>query len=239
MQILRKHQLFAKFSKCEFWLEKMTFLGHIIFWDGLTVDPVKVEAIAKWKWPENPTEVRNFLGLAGYYRRFIKNFSRIAGPLTNLTKKQEIYIWDVKCENSFQEFKKQLTMTPVFVLPNGKDSYTVYTDVSREWLGCVPMQNRNVIAYASQKLKFHELNYPTHDLELAAVVFALKKWWHYLYGVTFAVYTNHKSFKYLFSQKELNMRQRRWMEFLEDYDCTINHHPEKANIMADALNQKV
>ncbi|XP_071924798.1 uncharacterized protein [Coffea arabica] len=184
-------------------------LCDIISKDGLTVDPAKVEAVAKWKRPENFPEVRSFLGLAGYYRRFIKNFSRIAGPLTNLTKKQGKYIWDVKCESSFQELKKQLTMAPVLALPSGSDSYTVYTDASKEGLGCVLMQNRNVIAYASRKLKPHEQNYPTHDLELAAVVFTSKKWRHYLYGVTFEVYTDQKSLKYLFSQNELNLRQRR------------------------------
>ncbi|XP_071933704.1 uncharacterized protein [Coffea arabica] len=213
-------------------------LCHIISKDGLAVDPAKVEAVVKWKRPENPTEVRSFLNLAGYYRRFIKNFSRISGPLTNLTKKQGKYIWDVKCEGSFQELKKQLTMAPVLALPSGSDSYTVYTDTSREGLGCVLMQNKNVIAYASRKLKPHEQNYPTHDLELAAVVFALKKWRHYLYCVTFEVYTDHKSLKYLFSQKELNLRQRQWVEFLKDYDCTINYHPGKANVVADALSRK-
>ena len=139
------------------------------------------------------------MGLAGYYRRFIKNFSRIAGPLTILTKRQGKYIWDTKSETSFQELKKQLTIAPVLTLPNEKDSYTVYTDASREGLGCVLMKNNNVIAYASRKLKSHKQNYPTHDLELAAVVFALKKWRHYLYGVMFEVNTNHKSLKYLFS----------------------------------------
>ncbi|XP_071913986.1 uncharacterized protein [Coffea arabica] len=180
-----------------------TRYGHFEFADGLAVDPAKVEAVAKWKRPENPTEVRNFLGLAGYYRRFIKNFSRIAGPLTNLTKKQGKYIWDVKCESSFQEFK-QLTMAPVLALSSENDSYTVYTDASKEGLGCVLMQNRNVIAHASRKLKPHEQNHPTHDLEL----------------------------------KDLNLRQRRWVEFLEDYDCTINYHPGKANVVADALSRK-
>ena len=130
-------------------------------------------------------------------------------------------------------------MALVLALPNGKNSYTVYTDALREGLGCVLMQNWNVIAYASRKLKSHEQNYPTHDLKFAAVVFALKKWWHYLYGVTFEVYTDHKSPKYLFSQKELNLRQCRWVEFLENYDCTINYHPEKANVVADALSRKL
>ena len=239
LQTLREHQLFAKFSKCEFWLEQVSFLGHIISKDGISVDPVKVEAVAEWKHPETPTEVRSFLGLAGYYRRFIKDFSKLAGPLTDLTKKHGQFVWNSKCESSFRELKKRLTSAPVLALPNGRDSFTVYTDASREGLGCVLMQNGSVNAYASKKLKPHERNYPTHDLELAAVVFALKKWRHYLYGVTFEVYTDHKSLKYLFSQKELNLRQRRWVEFLEDYDCTINYHPGKANVVADALSRQV
>ena len=156
----------------------------------------------------------------------------------NLTKKQGKYIWNTKCETSFQELKKQLTMAPVLILSNGKDSYTVYTDASREGLGCVLIQNRNIIAYTSRKLKSHEQNYPTYDLELAAIVFALKKWPHDFYGVTFEVYTDHKSLKYLFSEKELNLRQRRWVEFLEDYDYTINYHSGKANVVEYALSQK-
>nr|XP_027124227.1 uncharacterized protein LOC113740914 [Coffea arabica] len=167
-----------------------------------------------------------------YYRRFIKDFSKLASPLTDLTKKGGRFLWGDKCETSFQELKRRLTIAPILALPNGPDGFTVYTDASREGLGCVLMQHQNVIAYASRKLKTHEQNYPIHDLELAAVVFALKKWRHYLYGVTFEVYSDHKSLKYLFSQKELNMRQRRWMEFLEDYDYTINYHPGKANVVA-------
>ena len=156
LQTLKNYQLFTKFSKCMFWLEKVSFLDHIISKDGLTMDPVKIAAVAKWKQQENPTEVRSFLGLKGYYCRFIKDFIRIAGSLTNLEKKQGKYIWDAKCETSFQEFKKWLIMTPMLALPNRKDSYTVYTYVSREGLMCVLMQNRNIIAYASRKLKSHE-----------------------------------------------------------------------------------
>ena len=187
-------------------MEKISFLGHVISREGITVDPMKVEAVAEWKRPENPTEIRSFLGLAGYYRRFIKDFSKLAGPLTDLTKKHDWFVWNVTCKASFQELKKRLTMAPVLVLPNGVDGFAIYTDASREGLGCVLMQNQNVISFASTKLKPREQNYPTHDLELAAVVFALKKWRHYLYGVTFEVYSDHKSLRYLFSQKELNMR---------------------------------
>ncbi|XP_071933783.1 uncharacterized protein [Coffea arabica] len=175
LQTLREYQLYAKFSKCEFWLEQISFLGHIVTKDGISVDLVKIEAVSEWKRPETPTEVHSFLGLGGYYRRFIKDFSKLAGPLTDLTKKHGQFVWDSKCEASFRVLKKQLTSAPILVLPNGRDSFTVYTDASREGLGCVLMQNGSVIAYASRKLKPHERNYPTHDLELAVVVFALRK----------------------------------------------------------------
>ena len=135
--------------------------------------------------------------------------------------------------------KKCLTEAPVLALPSGRDGFMVYTDASKDGLECVFIQNEKVIAYASRKLKPHEQNYPTHDLELAAVVFALKKWRHYLYGMTFKVFTDHKSLKYLFSQKELNLRQRRWVEFLEDYDCSLNYHPGRVKVVVDALSHKV
>ncbi|XP_071921824.1 uncharacterized mitochondrial protein AtMg00860-like [Coffea arabica] len=175
LQTLRDHQLYAKFSKCEFWLERVSFLGHVILKEGIAVDPAKIKAVTEWKRPKSPTEIRSFLGLAGYYRRFIKDFSKLASPLTNLTKKSNRFLWDAQCEQSFQELKKRLTMAPVLALPNGKDSFIVYTNASKEGLGYVLMQNKNVIVFASRKLKTHEQNYPTHDLELAAVVFALKK----------------------------------------------------------------
>ena len=134
--------------------------------------------------------------------------------------------------------KRRLTLAPVLTLPSGQDGFSVYCDASRQGLGCVLMQNDKVIAYASRKLKKHEQNYPTHDLELAAVVFALRIWRHYLYGVPCRIFTNHKSLQYLFTQKELNMRQRRWIELIKDYECTIEYHPEKANVVADALSRR-
>ena len=135
LQILRDHQLYAKFSKCEFWLEKVAFLGHVISREGIVVDPAKVEAVTEWKRPETLTEIRSFLGLAGYYRRFIKDFSKLASPLTDLTKKNCQFLWSDKCENSFQELKRRLTTAPILALPNAKDSYTVYTDASRKAWG--------------------------------------------------------------------------------------------------------
>ena len=129
-------------------------------------------------------------------------------------------------------------MAPVLVLPDPKETFIVYCDAFKMGLGGVLMQRGQVVAYASRQLKMHERNYPTHDLELAAVVFALKLWRNYLYGSKFEVFSDHKSLKYLFDQKELNMRQRRWLEFLKDYDFELNYHPGKANMVADALSRK-
>ena len=216
----------------------MNFLGHVISQEGIAVDPSKIEAVLKWERPQTITQIRSFLGLAGYYRRFIKGFSQLALPLTRLTRKGQSFVWDESCEKSFLELKKRLTTTPVLVIPDPLRDFEVFCDASGRGIGCVLMQDQRVVAYASKQLKPHEENYPTHDLELAAVVFALKIWRHHLYGVKFVVYSDHKSLKYLFDQKELNMRQRRWMEFLKDYDFELKYHPGKANVMADALSRK-
>ncbi|XP_073024398.1 uncharacterized protein [Primulina eburnea] len=214
LQILRENKLYAKFSKCEFWLRSMSFLGHVISRTGVSVDPRKVEAITEWPRPKNATDIRSFLGLAGYYRKFVEGFSSIAVPLTKLTQKNSKFTWSEDCEKSFQTLKEKLASTPVLILPAENKDFTIYSDASKDGLGCVLMQEGRVIAYASRQLKPHEQNYPTHDLELAA------------------------SLKYLFTQKELNMRQRRWIELLKDYDLTISYHPGKANKVADALSRK-
>jgi hypothetical protein len=155
-----------------------------------------------------------------------------------LTKKNTRYVWSDECEASFQELKRRLVSTPVLPLPSDKEGFVVYSDASQKGLGCMFMQQGKVIAYASRKLKNHERNYPTHDLELTAVVFALKIWRHYLYGSKCEIYTNHKSLKYIFTKKYLNMRQRRWLELLKDYDCYILYHTGKANVVAYALSRK-
>lgn len=237
-QTLRDNQLYAKFSKCEFWLEEVSFLGHIISASGIMVDPKKVEAIMDWKPPKSPTEIRSFLGLAGYYRKFVQGFSIIAAPMTRLLQKKVKFEWTEKCQESFDKLKAMLTEAPVLVQPLPGKDYVIFSDASLNGLGCVLMQEGKVIAYASRQLKIHEKNYPTHDLELAAIVFALKIWRHYLYGEKCYIYTDHKSLKYLPTQRELNLRQRRWMEFIKDYDCVIDYHPGKANVVADALSRK-
>jgi hypothetical protein len=170
------------------------------------MDPGKVEAVLKWEKPTNVTEIRSFLGLAGYYRRFIEGFSTIASPLTKLTRKEVRFIWSKEYEESFQELKRRLTSTPVLALPSGTKGFMVYSDVSMRGLGCVLMQHGKVITYASRQLKPHEVNYLVQDLELAAVVFALRLRRHYLYGTQVQIFIDHKSLRYLMSQKELNMR---------------------------------
>ncbi|XP_047326921.1 uncharacterized protein LOC124930637 [Impatiens glandulifera] len=238
LQVLMKNQLFAKLSKCEFWLSQIAILGHIISSRGIEVDPAKVEALKGWAAPTSVTEVRSFLGLAGYYRRFIKGFSKIALPLTTLTRKDHKFVWTEECAESFETLKNSLISAPVLTIPDEVGNFIVFTDASKHGLGAVLMQNGNVVAYASRQLKTHEKNYPTHDLELAAVVFSLKIWRHYLYGEKCQIFTDHQSLKYLFNQKEINMRQRRWLELVKDYDCEIIYQPGKANVVADALSRK-
>ena len=202
------------------------------------MDPAKVEAVTGWARPTTVTEVRSFLGLAGYYRRFVQDFSKIAAPLSQLTRKATPSVWTEECEASFRDLKERLATTPVLTMPDGTGNYVIFSDASKKGLGCVLMQRGRVIAYASRQLKDYEKNYPVHDLELAAVVFALKIWRHYLYGERTQIYTDHKSLKYFFTQKELNMRQRRWLELVKDYDIDIQYHPGKANVVADALSRK-
>ncbi|GJX37964.1 putative reverse transcriptase domain-containing protein [Tanacetum coccineum] len=211
LELLKKEKLYAKFSKCEFWLQEVQFLGHVVNEDGIHVDPSKIEAVKNWEAPRTPSEVRSFLGLVGYYRRFIENFSKLAKPLTVLTQKYKEYVWGEEQERAFQTLKDKLCNAPVLALPNGPEDFV---------------------------LKIHEKNYTTHDLELGAVVFALKIWRHYLYGTKSVIYTDHKSLQHIFNQKELNMRQRRWIELFSEYDCEIRYHPGKANVVANALSRK-
>ncbi|GKC40401.1 putative reverse transcriptase domain-containing protein [Tanacetum coccineum] len=182
LKLLKKEEFYAKFAKCEFWIPKVQFLGHMIDSQGIHVDPAKIKSIKDWASPKTPTEIRQFLGLAGYYQRFIEGFSKIAKSMTKLTQKEVKFDWVAK---------------------------------KKHRLGAVLMQREKVIAYASRQLKVHEKNYTTRDLEL-----------------------DHKSLQHILDQKELNMRQRRWLELLSDYDCEIRYHPGKANVVADALSRK-
>nr|GEU49136.1 putative reverse transcriptase domain-containing protein [Tanacetum cinerariifolium] len=205
LKLLKEEELYAKFSKCEFWLSKVQFLSHVIDSEGIHVDPVKIEAIKDWESPKTPTEICQFLERA---------------------------------KDAFQLLKQKLCSALILALPEGSENFMVYCDALHKGLGAVLMQKEKVIAYASRKLKVHEKNYITHDLELAAVVFALKMWRHYLYGTKCVVFTDHKILQHILDQKELNMRQRHWLELLSNYDCEIRYHLGKANMVADALSRK-
>ena len=239
LKTLRKNKLFAKLRKCEFWLREVSFLGHIVSAEGIRVDPVKIKAIMNWKPPRNVTEVRSFLGLASYYWKFVQGFSVIASSLTKLLRKGVKFEWDDKCQSILERLKQILVEAPVLIHPTSSRDYTVYSDALRIGLGCVLMQDGKVVAYASRQLKPHEQNYPTHDLELVVVVFALKIWRYYLYGEKCRIFTDHKSLKYLLTQKDLNLRHYRWLELFKDYDCIIDYHPEKENVVVDALSRKM
>ncbi|GJV60382.1 putative reverse transcriptase domain-containing protein [Tanacetum coccineum] len=213
LELLKKERLYAKFSKCEFWLQEVHFLCHVVNHNGIHVDLSKIEAVKNWKAPTTLSEIRSFLGLAGYYRCFIVNFSKITKPLTSLTQKNKKYEWGAEQEEAFQTLKDNLCNALILSLPDGIEDFVVHCDMSNQGLGCVLMQRGKVIAYASQQLKIHEKNYTTHDLELGAVVLALKTWRHYLYGT--------KS-----------------IELFRDYEYEIRYHPGKANVVADALSRK-
>jgi hypothetical protein len=215
LQRLRDHKLYAKFSKCEFWLDSVKFLGHTIFKDGISVDPSKVQEFMDWKPPKSVHQIRSFLGLAGYYRQFIPDFSRIAKPMTELLKKGVKFVWSDECDKAFRTLREHLTSAPVLTQPDMSKPFEVFCDASGTGPGCVLMQENRVIVYASRALRPHEKNYPTHDLELAAVVHALKLWRHYLMSNRCNIYTDHKSLKYIFTQSALNMRQRRWLKLIK------------------------
>nr|GEW69762.1 putative reverse transcriptase domain-containing protein [Tanacetum cinerariifolium] len=238
LEFFKKEQLYAKFSKCEFSIPKVQFIGHVIDSQGIHVDPAKIASIKDWASPKTATEICQFLGLAGYYRRFIEGFSNIAKSMTKLTQKKVKFDWGDKQEAAFQIIKQKLCSASILALPEGSEDFVVYCDASIKGLGAVLMQREKVIAYGSRQLKVHEKNYTTHDLELGAVVFALKIWRHYLYRTKCTVFTDHKILQHILDQNELNIRQRHWLELLSDYYCEIRYHPGKANVVADALSQK-
>jgi ribonuclease HI len=219
LEKLRSNQLYTKFSKCEFWLTEVAFHGHVISAGGVS-------------------EIQSFLGLAGYCRWFIKDFSKIAKPMTRLLEKNKDFDWTKECQASFEELKKQLTSAPLLILLDITKMFDIYYDASRQGLGCVLMQDRKVVSYASRQLRKHEENYPSHDLELAAVVHALKIWRHHLIDHRCEIYSDHKSLKYIFTQTNLNLRQRRWLELIKHYDLGINYHSGKVNVIADALSRR-
>ncbi|GKE56425.1 putative reverse transcriptase domain-containing protein [Tanacetum coccineum] len=197
LELLKKVELYAKFSKCEFWIPKVQFLGHVIDSKGIHVDPAKIKSIKDWTSPKTATEIHQFLGLAGYYGRFIEGFSKIAKSMTKLTQKKVKFDWGDKQEATFHLLKHKLCSAPILALFEGAENFIVYYDALHKGLGVVLMQNEKC-----------------------------------------TMFTDHKSLQHILDQKELNMRQRRWLELLSDYDYDIRYHLRKANVVADALSRK-
>jgi hypothetical protein len=239
LQVLREHQLYAKLSKCSFYQNQIHYFGHIISEEGIAVDPKNIEAIRGWSTPKNVIEVISSMGLAGYYRRFIARFSKIAHPITSLQKKGVNFQWSLECEKSFHHLKQLLTSAPILRIFYPNEYFTVCTDACKEGLGNVLSQNRYVVCYETRNLKEHERNYATHDLELASIVHDLNKWRHYLMGKRFELRKDHNGMKYLFDQPTLNARKSRWLEFLSEYDFDIKHMKGKENKVVDALSRRV
>ncbi|KAJ9508991.1 hypothetical protein QJQ45_001437 [Haematococcus lacustris] len=246
--LLQEHKLYAKLSKCEFGLSQTEFLGHIISSTGIACDPKKITAVETWPVPTTVQDVRSFLGLANFYRRFVKNFADIAAPLTALTQadghdKQGKVAWGPAQQSAFEALKTALTSAPVLIAPDPAQPYTLRCDASGIGIGAVLSQGKGpaerVVAYHSRKLLPAERNYPTHEQELLSMVEALKVWRHYLLGVHFTLLTDNWANKHLQSQPNLDSRrQARWMEVLQDYNCSIDHIPGKHNMVADALSRR-
>nr|GEU31836.1 putative reverse transcriptase domain-containing protein [Tanacetum cinerariifolium] len=264
LELLRKEKLYAKFSKCDFWISIVQFLGHIIDSQGLHVDPTKIEAVKNWESPTTPTELRQFLGLVG----FIKDFSKIAKSLTELTQKNKKYIWGEDQKTAFQLLKHKLCEAPILALPKGNDDFVVYCDASHQGLGAVLMQREKVIAYASRQLGLHvdptkieavkNWESPTTPTELplpkgnddfvvycdashqglGAVLMQREKVIAYASRQLKPNEENYTTHDLELGAKELNMRQRHWLELLADYDCEIRYHLGKENVVTDALSQK-
>jgi hypothetical protein len=213
LQVLREHQLYSKLSKCYFYQKQIHYLGHIILEQGIAVDPEKIKAIRGLPTPINVSKVRSFMGLVGYYRRFIVGISKIAHHVTSLQKKGTKFEWTPKCEENFNLLKELLTSARVLKIVDPNESFVVCIDACKEGLGGVLMQNGHFIGYESRNIKEHEKNYATHDLELATIFHALKMWRHYLMGKRFELRTNHIGLKYLFENPTLNVKQTKWLGF--------------------------
>ncbi|GJU26243.1 putative reverse transcriptase domain-containing protein [Tanacetum coccineum] len=238
LELLKEEKLYAKFSKCEFWIPKVQFLGHVIDSRGIHVDPAKIESIKDWASHRHLGDSVISRSCWLLSKGSIEGFSKIAKSMTKLILRRNQSLIERKGENAFQLIKQKLCSAPILALPEGSEDFVVYCDASHKGLGAVLMQREKVIAYASRQLKVHEKNYTTHDLELGSVVFALKYGRHYLSGTRCTVFLDHKAYKTLLDQRSFNMRQRRWLELLSDYDCDIRYHPGKANVVADALSRK-
>ncbi|XP_071902701.1 uncharacterized protein [Coffea arabica] len=238
LDALRKASLYANLKKCTFCTNQLVFLGYVVSEQGIHVDQEKVKAINEWPTPTNVSEVRSFHGLASFYRRFVKDFSTIAAPLTSIIKKDVQFHWGEEQAKSFQLLKHKLTHAPVLSLPNFDKAFEVECDASGIGIGAVLLQEGRPVAYFSEKLNGAALNYSTYDKELMALVRALQTWQHYLRPREFVLHTDHESLKHIKSQDKLSKRHARWITFIDSFTFVIKYKAGKTNVVADALSRR-
>lgn len=241
LTLLRQEKLIGKLSKCEFGISSMDFLGHIVSDQGIATDPEKIKSVQSWPTPQNATDVMRFLGLANFYRRFVRDFSKIAAPLSALTGNVP-FVWSPAAQSAFESLKTSLTTAPILVLPDPSKPFILECDASKFAIGQVLCQgegrDRRVIAYESRKMIPAEVNYPVHDQELLSVVHGLRKWRHYLHGGKVRVITDNWATKFLLTKPELNKRQAGWLDFIQEFNLEIIYRPGKDNTVADALSRR-
>jgi hypothetical protein len=236
---LRANNLYVKEEKCSFGLDEVSFLGHVVGNGKIQMDPQKIKAIVEWETPSKTTELRSFLGLVNYYRRFIEGHSALAAPLTDLLKKGRTWSWTPKCQLAFEALKDAVTKEPVLALPNFAKPFEVHADASDFAIGGVLMQEGHPIAYESRKLNDVERRWPTHEKEMLAVVHCLRVWEHYLKAATpFKIKTDNRAVSYHQTQKKLSSKQARWMDYLAEFRYDLEYSPGKMNVVADALSRK-
>jgi hypothetical protein len=244
LDVLRANQLYCKESKCEFFKDSVEFLGHVIDRDGVHMMESKVKAIREWPTPTSVDDIRSFLGLAGYYRKFIKGFSSIAAPLTELLKKGTRFVWHDALEKAFRALITAITTAPTLILPDPTKPYVITADACGYGIGACLMQDHGKglqpIAFLSKKLTDTELRYQNHERELLALYRTLKEWRHYLYGSQFVLKTDHRNLLWLLTQKQLSSRQMHWLQYFQDFGgvIPIEHVAGRLNGVADGLSRR-
>jgi len=245
LEILQKNKLYLKAEKCEFEKTKVEYLGLIISQGRIEMDPVKIEGVSQWPEPQNVKEVQSFIGFVNFYRRFIQDFSDIARPLHNLTRKETPWTWASEQKAAFKILKDKVTSSPILIFPDESKPYKVEADSSDYATGAVLSQEGedgkwHPVAFLSKSLGEVERNYEIHDKEMLAIIRALEEWRHYLEGAehTFQIWTDHKNLEYFMSAKKLNRRQARWSLFLSRFDFTLHHRPGKQSLKPDALSRR-
>lgn len=237
LEILSTNKLYAKMSKCKFGVLQIEYLGHLISQDGVSVDPAKIKSVVEWPVPMTLKALRGFLGLAGYYRKFIRGFGTLAAPLTHLLRK-DAFSWTQEAEKAFQDLKNALTSPPVLKLPDFSQPFVVECDACGVGIGAILIQEERPVAYFSEALKPSALSISTYEKEMLAIVKAIRKWRPYLLGKPFIVRTDQKSLKFLLEQRISTPLQTRWLPKIMGYEYVIQYKKGRENQGADALSRK-